>query len=89
VKLVCQVYRSPRREGVYLYVDRARGLQDVPEELLHSFGEPAEVISLLLTPDRRLAQLESIEVLAAIHDRGYFLQLPPVTAAPDPGGAPE
>ena len=33
-----QVFRSVARDGMYLIVDRARGLADVPEALLQRFG---------------------------------------------------
>ena len=72
-----QVFRSPRRGETYLYVDQARGLEDVPEALLLQFGPPEPVLSLLLTPERRLARVRAAEVLEAIAARGYFLQLPP------------
>lgn len=77
MKVLCQVYSSPRREETYLYVDKRRGLQDVPETLLASFGEPREVLSLLLTPERKLARVDAAAVLAAIQKQGFYLQLPP------------
>ncbi len=77
MRLLCQVYRSPRRAEMYLYVDMERGLVDVPEPLLASFGEPEKALSLLLTPDRKLARADAAEVLAAIQQQGFYLQLPP------------
>ncbi len=77
MKRLCRVYRSPRREEMYLYVDRERGLADVPAELLERFGEPQEVMSLVLTPERKLARAEVSDVLASIEHRGFYLQMPP------------
>jgi uncharacterized protein YcgL (UPF0745 family) len=77
MKRLCQVYKSPRREEMYLYVDKARGLADVPVQLLERFGEPVEVMTLLLTPQRRLARADTGEVLQSIEQHGFFLQLPP------------
>ncbi|MFZ5756051.1 MAG: YcgL domain-containing protein [Pseudomonadota bacterium] len=71
------VYRSPRREGMYLYVDRAAGLKPVPEALLNMFGTPQAAMDLLLTPARVLARAKAADVLAAIRDQGFYLQLPP------------
>ena len=45
MKLLCQVFRSPRRQEMYLYVDKARGLEDVPEVLMNQFGEPEAVMT--------------------------------------------
>ena len=77
MKHLCQIYRSPRREEMYLYVDKARGLDDVPEALLRQFGEPEPVMTLLISPERRLARADATEVLAQIETQGYYLQMPP------------
>jgi uncharacterized protein YcgL (UPF0745 family) len=74
---LCQIYRSPRREETYLYVDKARGLDDVPEALLRQFGEPEPVMTLLLSPGRKLARADAAEVLAQIEKQGFYLQMPP------------
>ena len=31
MSLLCQVFRSSRQQEMYLYVDKSRGLQDVPD----------------------------------------------------------
>ena len=56
MKRLVQIYRSPRKEEMYLYVDKARELEDVPAPLLGQFGEPEPVMTLLLTPQRKLAR---------------------------------
>jgi len=81
--LLCDVYRSPRREGMYLYVPRAQGLRDVPDALRARFGEPVLALSLMLGPDRRLARADAEEVLQALAHQGWYLQLPPAVVAPD------
>jgi uncharacterized protein YcgL (UPF0745 family) len=77
----CDVYRSDRHEGMYLYVDRERGLAEVPEALLARFGPPQLALTLALSPERRLARVDAGEVLREIDSNGYFLQLPPRPAA--------
>jgi uncharacterized protein len=62
---------------MYLYVDKARGLDDVPETLLQQFGEPQPVMTLLLGPERRLARADTAQVLAQIEMHGFYLQMPP------------
>jgi uncharacterized protein YcgL (UPF0745 family) len=80
MRLVCQIYRGSRREEMYLYVDKSRGLEDVPEDLLSRIGELTPVMSLLLTPERSLARADVTLVLASIQDQGYYLQMPPTMA---------
>ena len=77
MKVLCQVYASPRKEEMYLFVDKARGLADVPEALLARFGEPREVMTLVLDPRRKLARADAAEVLERIAGQGYYLQMPP------------
>ena len=72
-----QVYKSTRKTEMYLYVDKARGLVDVPEPLMKQFGEPEEVMMLMLAPDRKLARADAAEVLAEIDEKGFYLQMPP------------
>ena len=77
MKRLVVVYRSPRVENMYLFVDREEGMQRVPEELLTRFGEPEQAMSLVLTPERSLARVRGSTVLDAIELNGYYLQLPP------------
>jgi hypothetical protein len=65
---------------MYLYVDKARGMEDVPAALMERFGEPVEVMLLLLTPQRKLARVDVREVLEKIQEAGFYLQMPPTAA---------
>lgn len=80
MKLLCQVFKSSRKEEMYLYVDKAKGLADVPEVLLAQFGEPQEVMTLVLDENRRLARADVRQVLADIAGQGFYLQMPPTPA---------
>lgn len=75
--MLCQVYRSPRKEQMYLYVSKADGLERVPEALLAQFGEPEPIMLLNLDGSRKLARADAEEVVAQIDERGYYLQMPP------------
>lgn len=77
MKVICDVLRSPREEGLYLYVKREEGLKHVPDALLNRFGKPQPAMTLVLTPERKLARTTAERVLACLEDPGYYLQLPP------------
>ena len=62
---------------MYLYVEKTAGLKSVPEALLHRFGSPQSVMTMLLKPGQRLASTSADNVLAAIEQQGFYLQLPP------------
>ncbi|MFC0269689.1 YcgL domain-containing protein [Kushneria aurantia] len=75
--MLCQIFSSPRFEEMFLYVDRARGLEDVPQALLEHFGTPRPVMIIPLDERRRLARVEIQAVIEALRDKGYYLQMPP------------
>ncbi|MDR0780838.1 MAG: YcgL domain-containing protein [Pseudomonadales bacterium] len=75
--VLCTVYGSRHEADLYLYVERREGLARVPEALLARFGPPREVLTFALHPTRTLARAKAVDVLAAIRERGYYLQLPP------------
>jgi uncharacterized protein YcgL (UPF0745 family) len=77
MKVICQIFRSPKEEGMYLYVKKEEGLTKVPEELLKLFGKPLPAMVLLLTPEKKLARVSVEKVVASLETQGYYLQLPP------------
>ena len=78
-----KVYKTRRKADMYLYVDFKEDLDRVPETLLAQFGTPELALSLSLTPQRKLAQVEAESVLGAIAENGYFLQMPPTDGGVD------
>lgn len=77
MKLITDVYLSSRQDEMYLYVPKSSGLKDVPEKLLEHFGQAKRVLSLVLTPDKKLARAEAAKVIEAMTSQGYYLQMPP------------
>lgn len=80
MKRLIQVFRSAQQQEMYLYVDKAHGLVDVPEPLMARFGEPEAFMTILLAPDRKLARADAKEVLDKIAQQGFYLQMPPTAA---------
>ncbi len=76
-KLLCNIYKSRRKEETYLYVSLKDDLSRVPEVLLETFGRPELVTKLIITEDRKLARAEASKVLAEIENKGFYLQMPP------------
>jgi uncharacterized protein len=77
MKKICTIYRSPKKEGMYLYVEKAEDLTRVPELLLQRFGKPEQAMTLLLHTGRKLARVDTDRVLEGLYEQGYFLQMPP------------
>ncbi|CAA0118608.1 Protein YcgL [Halioglobus japonicus] len=78
--MLCEIFKSSRQEEMYLYVERSRGVEDVPEDLLKRFGELIPVMVLPLSLERKLARADVVEVLACIEKQGFYLQMPPTMA---------
>ena len=81
--LICEVFRSPRREGMYLYVDRREGLARVPDDLLAVFGPPESALVFRLDARRRPARVPAQTVLDALEETGFYLQMPPTEPEAD------
>ncbi|VXB68234.1 YcgL domain-containing protein Pmen_1774 [Pseudomonas sp. 8AS] len=77
MKKICSIYRSPRKNEMYLYVLKADELKRVPEGLLAAFGPPQLAFSLVLSPDKSLAREDIHKVLENLETQGYHLQMPP------------
>ncbi|HVL01354.1 MAG TPA: YcgL domain-containing protein [Dongiaceae bacterium] len=82
--LACAVYRSPKKEGMYLYVLRQENpFAELPAPLLQHFGAPGHVLDLDLTPERKLARVQVTDVIQALRTQGFYLQMPPGEGNPD------
>lgn len=77
MKRICSIYRSPRRDGMYLYVLKSDALERVPEGLLSVFGKAVHAFDLVLSPERALAREDIHQVLEHLDSQGYHLQMPP------------
>ena len=78
MKRICSIYKSPRKNEMYLYVLKADGLERVPEGLLPAFGTPIHAFDLVLSPERKLAREDITKVLENLDNQGYPLQIPPL-----------
>lgn len=75
--LHCWVYRSPRKQEMYLYLAGEDAFDRVPDTLLERFGQPVLVIELELSQERQLAREDVNTVMANLDDQGFHLQMPP------------
>ncbi len=72
----CFIYKSLRKDELYLYLDKRDNFSAVPEILLQNFGQLAFVMEMELTPDRKLARKNADKVIASIQAKGFFVQMP-------------
>lgn len=79
MNVISEVFRSPKEEGMYLYVKKEDGLSRVPEALLQRFGKPQPAMVLLLSEGKKLARASVEKVIECLESQGYYLQLPPLS----------
>ena len=76
----CFIYKSPKKDELYLFVKEENNFSEIPEPLMKSFGNPEFVMDLDIHADRQLARSDPEDVLTGLQQQGFFLQMPP----PDP-----
>lgn len=75
--MLCFIYKSPKREQTYLYVEQQNNFSRVPAELLENFGQPQFTMRLRLDQRERLAAADIQQVITALEKNGFYLQMPP------------
>ena len=75
----CEIYKGTKKDEMYLYVPTDQGLKAVPEVLLESFGELSLVMKIILSSEKKLARVDIETVMEEIHNKGFYLQVPPST----------
>ncbi len=73
----CWIYRSSRKEGMYLYLTKEDDFEKIPKPLLERFGQAALVMTLELHSGRTLAQEDITKVMVNLRELGFHLQIPP------------
>ncbi len=76
MNVLTSIYKSPKKDDMYLYLLKADQLRKIPGVLSTLFGKPKHVMDILLTPERQLARVEARQVIQALNTQGYYLQMP-------------
>ncbi|MDX7988042.1 hypothetical protein FE392_11975 [Xenorhabdus sp. 12] len=75
--MICVIYRSPKRDQTYLYIEKKDDFSRVPEELLKTFGKPQYSMMISLSNRKKLANADIEKVKTALNEQGFYLQVPP------------
>jgi len=73
----CFIYKSLKKDYLYLYIDKKDDFSKVPDALVNSFGKIEFVMDLELSPERKLAREDAGKVIESLMEQGFFVQLPP------------
>jgi len=75
-KIKCTVYKSLKKDETYVFIPTETPLSDLPDELKNVLGETEMVMSLSITPEKKMARGTGAEVIKSIKEQGFHLQMP-------------
>lgn len=75
--MLCAVYKTNKKSGMYLYVPKKGHFEDVPEALMSRFGVPELVTIIALEKRERLGGVDKEKLIDALNEQGFYLQMPP------------
>lgn len=76
-EVACAIYKTAKRDGLYLYVKEQDDFSDVPPEVMQQFPRPEHVFDLELSEARPLARENVETVMNNLETQGFHLQMPP------------
>jgi len=80
--MIAYIYKSSKKDGLYLYIIRKDDFSDVPQALYDSMGkEPVFVMEVTLSPERKLARENVETVISSLESNGFHVQIPPPIAS--------
>ena len=76
------IYKSRKKDELYLYISTKDDFSSVPQTLYESMGkEPSFVMEIDLSPERKLARENVEKVIENLENQGYHVQIPPPISA--------
>ncbi|OOF48600.1 hypothetical protein BKK52_05305 [Rodentibacter trehalosifermentans] len=74
--MLCTIYRSRKKPGSYLYIQKRDDFSSIPSALLEHFGKPELVMMFNLAGNKSLHNADKNEVREKIIAQGFYLQMP-------------
>ncbi|MDG2916636.1 YcgL domain-containing protein [Bisgaard Taxon 10/6] len=74
--MLCAIYKSKKKEGMYLYIAKRDDFSALPSVLREAFGTPAFVMLFNLAGQKTLINADNQEVMKQIRQNGFYLQMP-------------
>jgi len=74
-EIECTVYKSLKKDESYLFIPTTTPLSDLPEELLNVLGQTEKVMTLNLSPEKKMARGTAAAIMKSIEEQGFHLQM--------------
>lgn len=69
------IYKGSKKYDSYLYVEQEDDFSRVPGALLRALGKLERIMTLELTPEKQLARADVNQVMNALKEEGFYLQM--------------
>lgn len=73
----CFIYKSLKKDYLYLYIVNKDDFSKVPDALINNFGKMEFVMDIELSPEQKLAREDAGKIIDSLKEQGFFVQLPP------------
>ncbi|MCW8930951.1 MAG: YcgL domain-containing protein [Gammaproteobacteria bacterium] len=70
------IYKGHKKYDSYLYVEHEDDFSRVPEVLMSALGKLELVMTLELSSEKKLARADVNQVISALQEEGFYLQMP-------------
>ncbi len=70
------IYKSNKKLDSYLYIEQEDNFSRVPEVLIKSLGRLEIAMTLDLSATKKLARADINQVISALKEEGFYLQMP-------------
>lgn len=75
-EIECVIYRSIKKDETYIFMPTTTQLSDLPDELIKVLGQAEMVMTITLTPEKKMARGTAEEIIKSINRQGFHLQMP-------------
>lgn len=75
-EIECVVYKSLKKDETYIFIETTTPLSDLPNDLMTVLGQTEMVMTLKLTPEKKMARGNATEIMISIEKQGFHLQMP-------------
>lgn len=75
-EIECEVYKSLKKDETYVFIESTSSLSELPDALSKVLGKTELVMTLNLTPEKKMARGNAAEIMLSIEQQGFHLQMP-------------
>ena len=73
----CDIYKSSKVAELFVYLKHGVDLDTLPEPLAARMGKASLIMTLDLSPGRKLARADVLKVIEKVESDGFYVQMPP------------